>query len=311
MEYMDNLLSDDNTTGSGDMFYELDTVSLPSLPSTPPSSVHGAQQAQGQLIQQAIQDDNEEEEEEEGDHEDTKALISLGLDRSESVCIPGPEACKYILEQFKEDLPALNTVVVQYSGSATNPEWVISDVEAIFAGVFATVIYLTNGPEACKYILEHSNYSIILIVEDEKQLDKLWQFKEDLPALKKVVQYSGSATNPEVLGWNYLMRLGRGLGDDLLQDRLKRIDVNQCCTLVYTSGTIGNPKGIMLSHNNITFQAKVPVKKLKFRGGSILIDLPLSHQNWKRSREEVEDNALELKKNWKMTEEEEEEEEEK
>ena len=52
-------------------------------------------------------------------------------------------------------------------------------------------------------------------MEDEKQLDKVWQFKEDLPALKKVVQYSGSATNPEVLGWNDLITLGRGLGDDL------------------------------------------------------------------------------------------------
>ena len=37
------------------------------------------------------------------------------------------------------------------------PEWVISDVAAIFAGGFANVIYPTNGPKACKYILEYSN----------------------------------------------------------------------------------------------------------------------------------------------------------
>jgi len=185
-------------------------------------------------------------------HEDVrsvaKAFIELGLGRFQSVCILG----------------------------FNSPEWVIADVAAIFAGGFATGIYPTNGPEACKYILEHSNCSI-LIVEDQKQLDKVWAFKDDLPALKKIVQYSGVPSHPEVLDWKDLMTLGRGLADDLLQDRLRRIAVNQCCTLVYTSGTTGNPKGVMLSHDNITFQAKVSVEKLKFDGGRILSYLPLSH----------------------------------
>ena len=54
-----------------------------------------------------------------------------------------------------------------------SPEWIISNVAAIFAGGFATGIYPTNGPDACKYILEHSRCSI-LVVEDQKQLDKIW-----------------------------------------------------------------------------------------------------------------------------------------
>ena len=65
------------------------------------------------------------------------------------------------------------------------PEWVISDVAAIFAGGFASGIYPTNGPEACKYILEESNCSI-LVVEDGRQLDKVWALRDQLPHLKKV-----------------------------------------------------------------------------------------------------------------------------
>lgn len=177
-----------------------------------------------------------------------KAFIELGLGRFESVCILG----------------------------FNSPEWVISDVAAIFAGGFATGIYPTNGPDACKYILDHSKCAI-LVVEDQKQLDKVWHLRNDLPCLRKIVQYSGVPTEPDVLGWKDLLTLGRGLNDNLLEDRLKRIAVNQCCTLVYTSGTTGNPKGVMLSHDNITFQAKITTQKLKMDGGRILSYLPLSH----------------------------------
>ena len=65
-----------------------------------------------------------------------------------------------------------------------SPEWVISDLAAIFAGGFATGIYPTNGTDACKYILEQSKCSI-LVVEDQKQLDKIWGIRNDLPNINQ------------------------------------------------------------------------------------------------------------------------------
>eukprot|EP00092_Neocalanus_flemingeri_P011916 GFUD01012848.1.p1 GENE.GFUD01012848.1~~GFUD01012848.1.p1 ORF type:complete len:668 (-),score=205.23 GFUD01012848.1:491-2494(-) len=179
-----------------------------------------------------------------------KAFIDLGLKRYESVCILG----------------------------FNSPEWVISNLGAIFAGGFATGIYPTNGTDACKYILDHCKCGI-LVVEDQKQLDKIWNIRNELPSIKKIIQYSGVPTNAGVISWKDLMIRGKTLGDDELEGRLRRIAVNQCCTLIYTSGTTGNPKGVMLSHDNITYNAKIAVTVNKFvpKNFRILSYLPLSH----------------------------------
>jgi len=52
------------------------------------------------------------------------------------------------------------------------------------------------------------------------------------------------------------MKLGREQSDEVLNSRLKSMVINECCHLVYTSGTTGPPKAVMLNHDNLTYTAK-------------------------------------------------------
>ena len=81
-----------------------------------------------------------------------------------------------------------------------------------------------------------------MVVEDEKQLDKVLAVRSELPHLKAIVQYLGVPKKEGVLSWEELLQIGVKENDEELEERLKRIAINQCCGLIYTSGTTGLPK---------------------------------------------------------------------
>lgn len=179
-----------------------------------------------------------------------KAFLKLGLERYHGVCIIG----------------------------FNSPEWIISDVAAIYAGGFAVGVYTTNSPEACQYCAINSRANII-VVEDAKQLEKIQKIKKDLPHLKAIIMYEGIPEDKDVLSWDDLLKIGEFESEDKLNGVLQTIGVNECCTLVYTSGTVGNPKAVMLNHDNLVHDARNLVDFYKFKNVTeVLISyLPLSH----------------------------------
>ena len=86
-----------------------------------------------------------------------------------------------------------------------------------------------------------------MVVEDDLQLQKVLAVRDQLPELKAIVQWSGKPTVSGVLTWDELMDIGRRSDDSALEERLANMAVNQCCMLVYTSGTTGNPKGTCIN----------------------------------------------------------------
>ncbi|KAF4793457.1 Long-chain-fatty-acid--CoA ligase ACSBG1 [Turdus rufiventris] len=152
-----------------------------------------------------------------------KSFLKLGLERFHSVAILG----------------------------FNSPEWFISAVGAVFAGGIVTGIYTTNSPEACYYMV-HDSKTDIIVVENQKQLDKIMQIWNRLPHLKAVVLYKDSIAerHPNLYTMEEFLKLGGDVSDSTLDDIINSQKPNQCCVLIYTSGTTGKPKGAMLSHDN-------------------------------------------------------------
>ncbi|XP_058245610.1 long-chain-fatty-acid--CoA ligase ACSBG2 isoform X2 [Hemibagrus wyckioides] len=162
-----------------------------------------------------------------------------------------------------------------------SPEWFISDIGAILAGGFAVGIYTTNSPEACQYVAENCQANI-LVVENHKQLQKILQIQDKLPHLKAIIQYKDALKEkkPNLYSWEEFMELGRNEPDAPLDDIIALQKPNQCCTLIYTSGTTGQPKGVMLSHDNLTWTAYATAHTIRLSEDNqevVVSYLPLSH----------------------------------
>uniref|UniRef100_A0A665WGQ3 Long-chain-fatty-acid--CoA ligase ACSBG2 n=1 Tax=Echeneis naucrates TaxID=173247 RepID=A0A665WGQ3_ECHNA len=162
-------------------------------------------------------------------------------------------------------------------------EWFIADIGAILAGGFAVGIYTTNSPEACQYVAENCKANII-VVENHKQLQKILQIEDKLPHLKAIIQYKDALKEkrPNLYTWAEFMALGEDEPDAPLDAVISSQKPNQCCTLIYTSGTTGPPKGVMLSHDNLTWTALSTSRHVRLTDAtqaqeSVVSYLPLSH----------------------------------
>ncbi|RXM91420.1 Long-chain-fatty-acid--CoA ligase ACSBG2 [Acipenser ruthenus] len=103
-----------------------------------------------------------------------------------------------------------------------------------------------------------------------------------LPHLKAIVQYKDELQEkqPNLYTWKEFMELGKQIPDAQLDDVIRSQKANQCCSLIYTSGTTGQPKGVMLSHDNLTWTAEAAGKTANLENGTekcIISYLPLSH----------------------------------
>ncbi|XP_019848922.1 PREDICTED: long-chain-fatty-acid--CoA ligase ACSBG2-like [Amphimedon queenslandica] len=166
-----------------------------------------------------------------------------------------------------------------------SPEWFFTYIGAIMAGGIATGIYTTNNKETCQYIAKDCRAQIFFC-ENETQVNKLLEAKDSLPDLKVIVQYLPESVQPVsprhkeagVLSWDQFIDCGKDVPDYELKWRIEAQKPGHCASLVYTSGTTGSPKGVMLSHDNLTWCGLVVAKRYDFNENFRIISyLPLSH----------------------------------
>ncbi|KAH8238814.1 hypothetical protein KR038_002559, partial [Drosophila bunnanda] len=169
--------------------------------------------------------------------------------------------------------------------AANCPEWFFAELGALRAGGVLAGIYPSNLPEAVYHVLATSE-STVCVVDDAQQMAKLRAIKERLPRLKAVIQLHGPFENfvdqePGYFSWQKLQE--RNFSNDLkeeLKARESRVYANECAMLIFTSGTVGLPKAVMLSHDNIIFEVRSAtafLEDLKVGSERLVTYLPLSH----------------------------------
>ncbi|MCZ6632957.1 MAG: AMP-binding protein [bacterium] len=163
-------------------------------------------------------------------------------------------------------------------------EWLFADLGTQSAGGISVGLYATASAEQVSYVVRHAEAKI-WIVEDQEQFDKAMSRRQDLPDLRWIVVIDPkglrNVDDPMVLTFDDLLERGRDLAQvepDRLQERLDSIDPDDTAILFYTSGTTGDPKGVMHSHNSLWGWIQPLDEFVNMLGDDdILCYLPLCH----------------------------------
>src|ERR1700739_3492623 len=162
--------------------------------------------------------------------------------------------------------------------AANRPEWHTADFAINGAGAITVPIYFNESPERMTYILKHSGAHVI-VVAGEDQLHKLLACRPQLPELEHVIVADAGADLPtECLRYETLIASAGGAEVAAYRMRVAQVLPGQLCTIIYTSGTTGEPKGVMLTHNNMSSNVTDSCATFDFDAGSdvALSFLPLA-----------------------------------
>jgi long-chain acyl-CoA synthetase len=164
------------------------------------------------------------------------------------------------------------------------PEWLYIDLGAQSIGAICNGVYTTDSASQIKYILEHSEVKYFF-VEDEEQLDKALSIRNDVPMLVKVIYWDNKGLkdfrDPDVLYFEDFLKIGlqeAKRNTELFDQNVLEGKADDIAIIVYTSGTTGLAKGVMLSHKNLLSASEALYKAHQvYDTDQLLSFLPLCH----------------------------------
>ena len=161
--------------------------------------------------------------------------------------------------------------------SANRPEWNFIDMGTALAGMIHIPVYSTLSHDDYLYIFDHSDAELIFI-DNEKLCAKIEPVAKEVGRDIRIVLLDDSDS---MFCFRQLCEAGDAAAakwDPVLEENKRTIDENECVSIVYTSGTTGRPKGVMLSHRNLVFDAHAHAMRHVMDHRHIAVSfLPLCH----------------------------------
>jgi len=167
----------------------------------------------------------------------------------------------------------------------SRPEWLSIDLAILAAGAVSVPVYPTLAAAQVRYILQESA-AAIAVVSTRLQLEKIQAIRHQLPALQAIVVMDATAAGntPSVLSLAEVTERGhaRMVGEwgvaKQFRDVARAIRPDQLATIVYTSGTTGEPKGVMLTHGALVSNVFAAGQVFGLSESDVSLSfLPLSH----------------------------------
>jgi long-chain acyl-CoA synthetase len=149
-------------------------------------------------------------------------------------------------------------------------DWILSDIGILLAGGVTVPIYPSNTAEQCEYIVRDSGAKVV-ILEDPVQLEKLMARRDHLLTVTAFVQMTGDVAKTAT-GGNFVLSLDalRFAGRAWLEAHAKELDEHaetvapdSMFTIIYTSGTTGDPKGVVLTHDNLIASVSSAIRSMQ------------------------------------------------
>ena len=137
--------------------------------------------------------------------------------------------------------------------SDNSPEMALLDMACLSSGLVNVMIPANSVSAQIAFVLNQTKASV-LIVGGQKHLARIHEVRRQLESVRHIIMINEAPGEQKVLSLDDLLRHGSDIGDDVLAFFRKQVHPDDLATVMYTSGTTGEPKGIMFSHLNIMYK---------------------------------------------------------